>query len=363
MSSSRRATIGDVARRAGVSKATVSLAYSGKRPVSEATRQRIFEAAEDLEWTASESARALAMSRTATIGLVLARSPEVISTDPFFPRFIAGCESVLAEAGMGLLLSVVATEEDETAIYRRYATGRVDGVILLDVQTGDRRPALMRELGLPAVLLAPSPAAAGLDDAGFDNVGDKSEDEVETTAFPVVLAENAPAIRDLVSLLVEAGHRRIAHVSGPLRYVHATERRNAFEAAMLEHGLDPSLVVDGDFTAASGRSRTLELLDREPRPTAIVYANDVMAIAGLSLARSRGLLIPEQLSLTGFDDSDLAAHLSPGLSSVSTRADEVGATTARTLLATLAGVAVPITRVDGPTVIARGSIGPPSDLD
>ena len=132
---------------------------------------------------------------------------------------------------------------------------------------------------------------------------------------------------------------------------------------MLEHGLDPSLVVDGDFTAASGRSRTLELLDREPRPTAIVYANDVMAIAGLSLARSRGLLIPEQLSLTGFDDSDLAAHLSPGLSSVSTRADEVGATTARTLLATLAGVAVPITRVDGPTVIARGSIGPPSDLD
>ncbi|GAA1488054.1 LacI family DNA-binding transcriptional regulator [Brachybacterium sacelli] len=345
MTSSHRATIGDVARRAGVSKATVSFAYSGKRPVSEGTRQRIFESAESLGWTASESARALASSRTATIGLVIARRPEIISADPFFPRFIAGCEAVLAEAGMGLLLSVVTTEEDETAAYTRYAAGRVDGVILLDIKHGDRRPALMRALGLPAVMLAPTRPEPLLEDDGM--------------TLPAVIAENATAIHELVGLLVEAGHHRIAHVSGPPHYVHATERRAAFTAAMTEHELDPSLVIEGDFTAASGQARTAELLDQVPRPTAIVYANDVMAVAGLSLARSRGLRIPEDLSLTGFDDSDLSGHLSPGLTSVSTRPDEVGATVVRTLLEALGGASGPVVRVEGPTVVLRGSIGPP----
>src|SRR5699024_11147449 len=147
--------------------------------------------------------------------------------------------------------------------------------------------------------------------------------EDDRDGIPVVLAENATAISELVDLLVRAGHRRIAHVSGPMQYVHAAERSEAFARAMTEHELDPDLIVDGDFTAASGRARTAELLDRTPRPTAIVYANDVMAIAGLSHARSRSLRIPEDLSLTGFDDSDLSAHLSPGLTSVSTRASAV----------------------------------------
>lgn len=342
----RKATIGAVAERAGVSKATVSLAYSGKRPVSEETRRRVFEAAAELGWTASESARALATSRTAAIGLVIARRPEVISTDPFFPRFIAGCETVLAEVGMSLLLSVVSTEEDETAAYRRYAAGRVDGVILLDLEVDDRRPQLVAELGLPAVRLDP----AGSEDAPEANGSEP---------IPSVRAENASAVRELVDLLAAAGHRRIAHVSGPLQYVHGVDRRDAFVAAMTEKGLDPSLVVEGDFTAASGRERTAELLDLPRRPTAILYANDVMAIAGLSLARSRGLRVPEDLSVTGFDDSDLAAHLSPGLTSVSTDAEAAGALTVRTLLEVLDGTAPATVRGIGPVVVRRESVGPP----
>jgi len=349
MTQHRKATIGDVAERAGVSKATVSLAYSGKRPVSGETRRRIFEAAAALDWTASESARALATSRTGAIGLVIARPPEIISTDPFFPRFIAGCETVLAEVGMSLLLSVVASEKDETAAYRRYAAGRVDGVILLDLEVDDRRPRLMSELGLPAVRLDPSacPAASG------------SPETDEAAIIPAVHAENASAVHELVDLLVEAGHRRIAHVSGPLQYVHGVDRRDAFVAAMTAQGLDPSMIVEGDFTAASGRERTAELLRMTPRPTAILYANDVMAIAGLSHARSQGLRIPEDLSLTGFDDSDLAAHLSPRLTSVSTGAQAAGAMTVRTLLAVLAGDAPTTVRSDAPVVIRRETVGPP----
>lgn len=310
-----RITIGDVARAAGVSKGTVSLAYSGKRHVAPATKQRILDAAESLRWNPSHSARALATSRTGAIGLVIRRRPEVLANDSFFPSFIAGTEAVLAEADLGLMLHVVADEAAETAVYERLAAGRVDGVILLDVQNCDRRVELVRELGLPAVMLVaqePDPATSG--------------------GIPAVYTDDADAVVELVERLVDAGHTRIAHVSGPLHYVHAAARRDAFVASLRAGGLDATAVVEGDFTAAAGRDATAELLDRADPPTAIVYANDIMAIAGLSLARSRGLRVPEDLSITGFDDTDLSAHLSPGLTTVATGALARGEAVARMLI-------------------------------
>lgn len=352
-----RATIGDVARVAGVSKGTVSLAYSGNRPVAEETRRRIFAAAEELRWTPSQSARALATSRTGTIGLVLNRRPDVIATDTFFSRFIAGCEAVLTEAGMGLMLHVVEDSHAEAAVYERYAAGRVDGVILLDVEQDDTRPALVRDLGLSAVVLTGEQPSAGSD-----------------VDLPVVWTDDASAVHELVDLLVEAGHERIAHVAGPLRYVHAATRRRAFEEAMHRHGLEEARILEGDFTAASGRAAAAQLLGPTgprgssegtapisggDRPTAIVFANDVMAIAGLSYARSIGLRVPEDLSITGFDDSELSAHLSPGLTSVSTGAEVRGEAAARTLLAVLTGAAPQCVEVEGNRVVRRGSLAPP----
>ncbi|PWH07231.1 LacI family transcriptional regulator [Brachybacterium endophyticum] len=360
-----RATIGDVARVAGVSKGTVSLAYSGNRPVAEETRRRVFAAAEELRWTPSQSARALATSRTGSVGLVIARRPDVIATDTFFPRFIAGCESALAEAGMGLMLNVVADQDAEAAVYARYAAGRVDGVILLDVEQEDTRPALVEDLGLTAVMLT-----------------GQRPDTGSPVALPEVWTDDAAAIEELVDLLVAEGHERIAHVSGPLNYVHAAARREAFSRAVRRHGLPADLMIEGDFSAASGRDATSRLLggptpwddegreDGEPhgpepqdasakRPSAIVYANDVMAIAGLSYARSIGLRVPEDLSVTGFDDSELSAHLSPGLTSVSTGALLRGEVAARTLLLALQGEAPSAVAVEGNHVVRRGSVAPP----
>jgi DNA-binding LacI/PurR family transcriptional regulator len=213
----------------------------------------------------------------------------------------------------------------------------------LDVQDGDPRFALVKELGLPAVVLTAHAPAEG-----------------ETGGLPAVYSEDSRAVSELVDLLVEAGHTRIAHVSGPRRYVHGRVRRETFVAALQARGLDASLVVEGDFSAASGREATAALLDREDPPTAIVYANDMMAIAGLSLARSRGLRVPEQLSLTGFDDTELSAHLSPGLTTVATGAEERGVVAMRTLLATIAGDAPGHVPVEHVTVIPRGSIAAPS---
>ena len=342
MSAPSRVTIGDVAARAGVSKGTVSLAYSGKRPVSEETRRRIFEAAEELQWTASHRARALATSRTGAIGLVVARDPEVLATDAFFSKFISGCERVLAEHDMGLMLHAVTSPEAEQLVYERLAAGRADGVILLDVQVEDPRFALVKRLGLPAVVLSAHQPTRG-----------------ETAGLPTVYSDDSPAITELVRLLAEAGHTRIAHVAGPAQYIHGRIRRDAFAAAMRERGLDDSLVVEGDFTAASGREATAQLLDLPQPPTAILYANDMMAIAGLSLARSRGLRVPEDLSISGYDDSELSAHLSPGLTTVTTGAVQRGALAVTTLLAALAGDDPGVVLADHTPVGPRGSIAPP----
>ncbi|QCR52251.1 LacI family transcriptional regulator [Brachybacterium sp. SGAir0954] len=342
MTQHRKATIGDVAERAGVTKATVSLAYSGKRPVSEETRQRIFAAAEELQWTASHRARALATSRTGAIGLVVARDPEVLATDAFFSKFISGCERVLAEHDMGLMLHAVTTRVAEQGVYERLAAGRADGAILLDVRQEDPRFALVRRLGLPAVVLSAEEPTDG-----------------ETGGLPTVYSDDSPAIAEIVRLMAEAGHTRIAHVAGPSPYIHARIRRETFTAAMAEHGLDGSLVVEGAFTAASGRDATAQLLDLAEPPTAIVYANDTMAISGLSLAHSRGIRVPEELSISGYDDSELSAHLSPALTTVSTGAVQRGEIAVRTLLAALDGEEPGAVLADHTVVVPRGSIAAP----
>lgn len=342
MTATRKATIGDVARHAGVSKGTVSLAYSGKRPVSEETRQRIFDAAEELQWTASHRARALATSRTGAIGLVVARDPEVLATDAFFSKFISGCERVLAEHDMGLMLHAVTSPEAEHLVYERLAAGRADGAILLDVQVEDPRFELVQRLGLPAVVLSAQEPTGG-----------------ETAGLPTVYSDDSPAITELVGLMAQAGHTRIAHVAGPDHYIHGRIRREAFAAAMREQGLGASLVVEGDFTAASGRDATAHLLDLADPPTAILYANDMMAISGLSLAHSRGLRVPEDLSISGYDDSELSAHLSPALTTVSTGAVQRGQIAVTTLLAEIAGENPSHVLADHTTVVPRGSIAAP----
>src|SRR5690606_21109285 len=134
-----RTTIADVAREAGVTKATVSHALSGNRPISNETRTRVLAAAERLNWVPSQSARSLATRRANAVGVVLARDPDVIANDSFFPAFIAGVESVLVESETALLLQVVPDRAAEERSYRAMAHGRADGAILLDLRVDDWR--------------------------------------------------------------------------------------------------------------------------------------------------------------------------------------------------------------------------------
>ena len=205
-----RPTINDVAAAAGVSKGAVSFALNDRPGLAPHTRRRILDAAEELGWSPSPRARALSVSKALAVGLIVARPPEILRADAFFPSFIAGLETVLSRRGHALLLQVA--ELDDAAAYRRLAQeGRVDGVFLTDLQIDDERPALLEELGLPAVIVGPA-------------LGQVAEG-ARQSALGV---DDAPGVAAAVRHLVELGHRRIAHVSGPLTMVHGSSRRLAW---------------------------------------------------------------------------------------------------------------------------------------
>ena len=325
-----RTTIADVARAAGVTKATVSHALSGNRPISEETRAKVLAAVDKLGWVPSQSARALANRHANAVAVVLARNPDVIANDSFFPAFIAGVESVLAESETALVLQVVSGREAEERAYRSLANGRADGALLLDLRVDDWRVPFLDELGLPTVLVG-----------AYD----------QQHPFSCIRTDDAAPIRDIVAHLREAGHERIAHVSGPLDYVHSRARAEAY----IDEMHSDELLREGDFTAASGRALTAELLALPERPTAIMYANDTMAIAGLSYARSQGLKIPDDLAISGFDDDHLSAHLSPALTSVSSDPAARGRAAARLLRADILGAQPRTETVDCNVVHLRES--------
>ena len=333
-----RPTISDVAAHAGVSKGLVSFALNDRPGVSADTRGRILAAAEELGWRPSVRARSLSVDRSFALGLVIGRSTEVIAADPFFHAFIAGVESEFSRSGQVLVLAAATPGREEAETYRSLAADRrVDGVILSDLRAADERLPLVEELGLAAVTLGrpdrPSP-------------------------FPSVSVDDGAGIRTAVDHLVSLGHRRIAHVAGPDTMLHGHRRTVAFETAMHGVGLDP-VVVPTDFSASEGARATRELLGRSDRPTAIVYSNDHMAIAGLAIARRAGIAVPDELSITGFDNTELADHVFPSLTSVATDAATWGAVAARTLLASIAGHAPADVELDAPRLVVRESTAAP----
>jgi DNA-binding LacI/PurR family transcriptional regulator len=310
----RRPTIADVAALAGTSKGTVSFVLNDRPGVAAATRERVHAAMAELGWQPSTVARALSISRANVVGLVLNRTPESLRSDPFFAPFIAGLELGVAGSDVALLLRFVESIEDEEAVYRNLAkTRRVDGVVVADLRRDDSRIPLLIELRLPAVTL--------------------NEPDVPSPFIPVSSDDLVGFVAG-VEHLIALGHRRIAHVRGPEVYLHADRRRQSWERAMRRHGLEPSLSVRSDFTAAGGAeaTRTLLALPADERPTAILYANDLMAVAGMAVAHQMGLSLPRDLSVIGFDDAELAAYMHPALTTVRTDPLAWGQLTARTLL-------------------------------
>lgn len=332
-------TISDVARLAEVSPTAVSFVVNGKYGIAEETRERVNRAARELGWRPSARARALSRSRSGAIALVMSRRPELLAADPFFPRFLAAVEEVLSGRGFALLLQVV-DPAGEASVYRRLAQeGRVDGALLTDLRREDPRLELVQELGLPAVAVGRCA---------------RSGDHVRQLA-----TDDGPPIKELVAHLAGLGHRRIAHVAGPSPYVHSAARREAFGAAMRSAGLERGPIERGDFSGPGGASATERLLAVAHPPTAIVYANDLMAIAGIGVAAAAGRRLPRDLSVVGFDDAPLAAHVVPALTTVRQDVEGLARAAAHTLLAALEEEAPADFSIAPSSVLWRSSTAPP----
>lgn len=292
MSRAKRVTIADIARLAGVSPGAVSFALNGRPGVSEQTRQRILDIAEAHQWQPSSAARALVGSRAGVVGFAVNRPARTLGTEAFFTDLIAGVQSALGARRMSMQMVLVSSIEEEMATYRRWrSANQVDGVIVIDPHDDDPRLTLLTELPLPAVVIGSRPSAAG-----------------EPAA---IWLDDRRAAHSLFDYLAALGHSRVAYVSGPGEFQHTRMRAEVLGELSARGVAGETLVTD--FSPAAATSATRALLSRPERPTAIVYDNDVMAIAGLRVAQEMDVAVPSALSLASFDDSVVTGLVHPSI--------------------------------------------------
>ncbi|GAA1487661.1 LacI family DNA-binding transcriptional regulator [Brachybacterium sacelli] len=307
----QRVTIADIARRAGVTSAAVSLAVNGRPGVSEATRTRIMEIARELDWEPSPAARALAGAPVLTVGMVLARPAEVLGNEAFFGAFVAGLQEVLSAQDYSLQMKIVDSPEAEIDTYRRwFAQRRVDGVVVVDLRVDDPRIPALEELGQPALVVG-----------GPGNHG----------SLPSVYVDDAHATQLLVDHLAERGHRRIARVAGTSAFLHTAQRDHAFLGRCAELGLHGEL-QDAGFGAEDAAVATAQLLSGQHPPTAIVFDSDEMALAGSQVLAESGVAIPGDIAVASYEDSPLARTHRPAITAIGRSAVEYGGVTATRLL-------------------------------
>lgn len=291
----RRPTIKEVSKLAGVSFKTVSRVLNNEKNVSEETRRRVEQVVADLNFRPSLAARTLAGRKSFQVALLYD------NPSPYYVYHLqAGALERCHELGYRLLIQPVVA--DSAGLVQEVAAlideTHLDGLILTPPVT--ESAALLEELdrrALPYVRIEP----------GF------RRDEGRSTTI-----DDVAAARDLTAHLIGLGHRAIAFITGPETHISSVERLKGYRAALDAHGIafDPALVVAGDYSLPSGREAARRLLGAASRPTAIFAGNDDMAAGALAVAHELDIGVPDELSIAGFDDSDLAAAVWPPLTTI-----------------------------------------------
>jgi LacI family repressor for deo operon, udp, cdd, tsx, nupC, and nupG len=305
------ATILDVARRAGVSTATVSRALAAPERVAEETRARVIEAITATGYTPNASARNL---RARSTNIVLALVPGMSNT--FFTPILNAIEDVLSAAGYGMIIGDTRGSPQKESHYTRFIrAGQVDGVILF---TGH----LPRDGEL-----APDSGRVPIALVCNEIVGDRR--------FSVFDVDNRAAARRATTYLIEAGHRHIGHIGGARDNIEASERLKGFRDALAGAGLpiDEKAVWGGGFRFENGVAAAGRFLALRRRPTAVFAAADDGAIGFIRTVRNAGLRTPEDVSVVGFDDIDYASVIDPPLTTMRQPREEMGRLAAEDLLA------------------------------
>ncbi|MBT2457199.1 LacI family DNA-binding transcriptional regulator [Streptomyces sp. ISL-86] len=313
-----RPTLEEVAVRAGVGRGTVSRVINGSSKVSEHTRAAVEAAVAELGYVPNRAARALAANRTDAIALVVPEPEARFFAEPYFSDVVRGVGAALAETDVQLVLTLAGSDRERRRLAQYLSGHRVDGVLLVSVHAGDPLPDLLAELGIPAVIS-----------------GRRSADE----ALPWVDSDNLAGAAEAVRHLLGRGRRAIATITGSLDVYGAQCRLDGYRQALTAagHPVDELLIAAGDFTEEGGRRAMRELLERRPGLDAVFAASDVMAAGARRELRAAGRRIPDDVALVGFDDSVVARHMDPPLTSVRQPIEEMGRTMARVLLERIAG--------------------------
>jgi LacI family transcriptional regulator len=328
-------TARDVARLAHVSTSTVSHVINGTRPVSPQLRDRVLAAMQDLGYEPNAVARSLKIKRSHTLGLIISDI-----ANPFFTAVVRGVEDV-AQA-KGYMLIVGNSDEDPTkeeAYLRLLAARRVDGLIL--APAGEPHPYLDRLVrdAFPLVFL---------------------DREVPQLPVPAVLLDSIVAAEEAVRHLIGLGHRRIGMIAGRSRISSTSDRIAGYRHALAAAGIpyDQDLVVSGGSRAEGGAAAAEALLELRPRPTALFTANNLMTIGAIGAVQARGLRIPEDIAVVGFDDFSWADVFRPRLTTVAQPTYELGRVAAELLVRRIDEGDTPPARVVLPgRLIVRESCG------
>jgi len=309
MSSRKQPTMRDVAERAGVSVSTVSNYVNGRTNLMrDPTRDRVEEAMIFLDYRPNATARGLRSSRVREIGFLIVDDAAKFLADPMNGQVMAGAGEVTGERDYGLLIESAKLGEIDDGLFRPIRENRIDGGILfLSGAPRQREVYLNRaiELGFPYVLFGESRA---------DGV-------------PSVSADNHDGAFELTRHLLDHDHERIAFIAGEASWPMIEQRHAGYRDALRANGTDPLRELQlfrGRYEPGAGEAMTAALLELRNPPTAIVTANDVLALGVYREARKRGLVIPDDLAVTGFDDLEFASCLDPALSTVSLPMHEMG---------------------------------------
>lgn len=308
-------TLDDVARAAGVSTATVSRCLSGNGKVTDATRDRVMAVVNALGYTPNFSARALAAKRTFTIGAIV---PTL--ENGFFAHGLQTFQEALNEAGYTLLVSSTAYHPDREAEQIRALVARgADGLLLIGYERADAIYEFLNERQVPYLL-------------SWAHRGDE--------IHPAVGFDNAAAIKELAEEVLRLGHRQIGILSG-LREGNdrASDRVRGVLQAVAEAGLDPGAVrvIETPYSIVNGAQGFETLWNTDARPSVVICVNDVLAAGAQSRAQEMGLDVPADVSITGFDDVELASLVSPQLTTVQIPLGQMGTCAAQELIRMIEG--------------------------
>jgi LacI family transcriptional regulator len=309
-------TIRDIAKKVGKSITTVSRALHDYDDVSPETKAMVRRAAKEMGYVANKQAQLLRQQNTDTIGFILPTFGPRFS-DPFFSEFLAGVGNAAGEKDYDLLVSTCPPGDHEMGTYEKFVRShRVDGFVIVRTRVNDERVRYLDSIKFPFVAFGRV--------EGMEHI-------------PFIDEDSEYGMRLIVDHLVKLGHRKFACIAPSLKINFANHRMKGLKEGLALHDIEmgTDCILTGDLTEKGGYERTLELINRAERPTAIVACNDLMAIGAIRAIQDMGLTVGRDISVTGFDDIPISEYLQPSLTTVSQPIYQIGRSACEMLISLL----------------------------